>query len=124
MGFVQTGQFLRCETQGAGGDVLGEVVGVAGAGDGQDVRALGQAPGEADLGGGGVMGGGHGQHRFVVGGRRAVGSAVAGDGEERNEGDALVATDGEEFLGRRVVVAEAVAFCTLTTGAMACASAR
>ena len=55
---VQPGQLLLREPERAGGDVLGQVVRIPRAGDGEDVRPLVQGPGEPDLGGGGVVGAG------------------------------------------------------------------
>uniref|UniRef100_UPI003570CA55 hypothetical protein n=1 Tax=Streptomyces poonensis TaxID=68255 RepID=UPI003570CA55 len=48
---VQVGRFVLGKVQRGGRHVLGEVVEVAGAGNGQEVRAAVQRPRQQDLGG-------------------------------------------------------------------------
>lgn len=71
------------------------------------MRALLEGPGDPYLRGCRVVGPGDGRDLLVVGAvRRPLGAALAGDGEERDEGDALLAADPQHFVAAGVVEIE------------------
>lgn len=71
-------QFVLREPQRSGCHVGGQVVGIAGARYGQDVRALVQRPGQPDLRDGGSVCAGYGEQFVVVPGARALLAPRAG----------------------------------------------
>lgn len=94
--FCEQGGVLGRQSQRAGGDVLGEVVRVAGARDGEDVRAPAQGPRQAELGRGHAVGPREVAYRRALLGDPSGLLARARDREEGDEGDALLAARVEE----------------------------
>src|SRR6478735_2678614 len=100
-------QVVVAEPEGGGRDVLLEVGRVAGSGDGEHVRAEGEGPRDADLGRGGAVGCRDGADHVV----RLLGgtlTGLAGDGEERDEGDVVLEARGEHVAGVGALVAGGV----------------
>lgn len=87
---VQGSENGRREVEGGGGEVLAEVRGRGGSGNEEDVGGAVEEPGEGYLHGGGVEVAGY----VVEGG--GLERAEAAEGEERDEGDALMGEVVEE----------------------------